>query len=256
MRLASWRNFAISWLMLRSHLAFCKVICLGNSVAWPRVRRRDRRSNEGVTLANPSWPHDDFKGFRVMETVQYVEFLEGQANKYRTIVEEILGPFDCRFVFGTIKKSIHEDDVPHTNFPGGFHLNGSCVVDIHISSWPWEHCSPDQGPWQVAHESVHLLDPGVGGSATFLEEGLGTWFQDEPQFHTDAVRAYIERGVSHPQNYEVAKELVGRCMPKLVPVVKDIRSQGVRIREITADTLSHRLPTVDREAIEHLCTRM
>ena len=84
---------------------------------------------------------------------------------------------------------------------------------------------------------MHLLDPGVGGSATFLEEGFATWFQDEPQFHTDAVRAYIERGVSHSQHYEVAKELVGRCMPKLVPVVKDIRSKGVRIREITADIL-------------------
>ena len=209
-----------------------------------------------MTLAIPSWPHDDTERTWVMETTQYVAFLEGQANRFRTIVEEILGPFDRRFVFGTIKRSILEDDVPHTNFPGGFNLNGGCVVDIHISSWPWENCSPDQGPWQIAHESVHLLDPGVGGSATFLEEGLATWFQDEPQFHTDAVRAYIERGVSHSPHYEVAKELVGRCMPKLIPVVKDIRSQGVRIREITADILSPRLSTVDRDAIEHLCIRM
>ena len=209
-----------------------------------------------MTLVSPSWSNRDIERMWVMETLRYVEFLEGQANKYRAIVEKILGPFDCRFVFGTIKKSIHEDDVPHTNFPGGFHLNGGCVVDIHISSWPWDHCSPDQGPWQVAHESVHLLDPGVSGSATFLEEGLGTWFQDEPKFHTDAVRAYIERGVSHPQNYEVAHKLVGRCMPELVPAVKDIRSQGVRIREITPDILLPRLPTVDRETIEHLCTRM
>ena len=40
-------------------------------------------------------------------------------------------------------------------------------------------------------------------------------FQDEPQFHIEAVRRYIERGVTHPQRYIVAKELVGRCMPKL-----------------------------------------
>ncbi len=190
------------------------------------------------------------------ETLQYVEFLEGNAHRYRTILQDILGPFDRRFVFGSIKKSIDVEDVPHTNFPGGFHLNGGCVVDVHISSWPWENCSPDQGTWQVAHESVHLLDPGVGGSATFLEEGLATWFQDESKFHTELVRAYIERGVTHSQHYKVAKELVDSCMPTLVPVVKDIRSLGVRIREITAEILSPRLPTVDRETIEHLCTRM
>ena len=190
------------------------------------------------------------------ETLQYVEFLEGQAYRYRTILQDMLGPFDCRFVFGSIKKSIDEEDVPQTNFPGGFHLNGGCVVDIHISSWPWENRSPDQGAWQVAHESVHLLDPGVGGSATFLEEGLATWFQDEPKFHIEAVRAYIERGVTHTRHYKVARELVGSCMPTLVPVVKDIRSLGVRIREITADMLSPRMPTVGRETIEHLCTRI
>ena len=56
--------------------------------------------------------------------------------------------------------------------------------------------------------------------------------------------------------YIVAKELVGHCMPKLVPVVKNIRSSGVRIRDITADVLFPRLPSVDRETIEHLCTRI
>ena len=188
--------------------------------------------------------------------MQYVEFLEVQAYRYRTILQDILGPFDRRFVFGSIKKSINEDGVPHTNFPGGFHFNGDCVVDIHISSWPWENRSPDQGPWQVAHESVHLLDPGVGGSATFLEEGLATWFQDEPKFHIDVVRAYIGRGVTHTRHYKVAKELVSSCMPTLIPVVKEFRSQGVRIREITADILSPRLQTVGRETIERLCTRM
>jgi len=188
--------------------------------------------------------------------VQYLTFLEGQVNRYKTILQGILGPFDRRFVFGSIKKSIDKDDVPHTNFPDGFHLNGGCVVDIHISSWPWDNNSTDQGAWQVAHESVHLLDPGVGRSVTFLEEGLATWFQDEPRFHIEAVRAYIERGVTHTQDYDVAKELVGRCMPQLLPVVKDIRSHGVRVREISADMLSTRLPTVDRETIEHLCTKI
>ena len=190
------------------------------------------------------------------DTSPYVVFLKEQACRYRDILQEIFGPYDRRFVFGSIKKSIDKDDVPHTNFPNGFHVNGGCIVDIHIATWPWDNCSRDQGTWQVAHESVHLLDPGVSGSANFLEEGLATWFQDEPKFHIEAVKRYIERGVTHTPPYVVAKELVGHCMPNLVPVVKDIRSSGMRIRDITADVLFHRLPTVDRETIEHLCNRI
>ena len=185
-----------------------------------------------------------------------MEFLKRQAYRYKTILQDMLGLFDRRFVFGSIKRSSHKDDVPHTHFPGGFHLNGGCVVDIHISSWPWKHCSPDQGAWQVAHESVHLLDPAVGGTSTFLEEGLATWFQSEPTFHIEIVRTYIDQGKETlTQHYKVAKELVGCCIPELVPVVRDIRSGGVRIQDITADMLSPRLPTVSRETIEHLCTR-
>ena len=186
---------------------------------------------------------------------EFMGFLEQQARTYRRLLEDRFGQCDQQFVFGSIKKSIDEDDEPHTNFPNGFHFKGGCVVDIHISEWPWQHCCYDQGAWQLAHESVHLLDPGVNGTATFLEEGLATWFQDEPTFHIDVVKKYIERGTKHTQHYTVAKELVCRCMPQLTSVVKKIRSSGVRIRDITADVLTPCLPNVDRETIEHLCTR-
>ena len=88
------------------------------------------------------------------DTSQYVEFLVEQTCRYRDILQDIFGPYDQSFVFGSIKKSIDEDDVPHTNFPNGFHVNGGCIIDIHISTRPWRNCSRDQGTWQVAHESV------------------------------------------------------------------------------------------------------
>ena len=119
----------------------------------------------------PTSTADTFRGIGMPDHPEFAKFLEHQVCRYRGILENLFDPCDRRFIFGSIKKSTDQDDVPHTNFPNGLHFNGECVVDIHISEWPWQQCCRDQGTWQVAHESVHLLDPGVGGTATFLEEG-------------------------------------------------------------------------------------
>ena len=141
-------------------------------------------------------PHSDEIGQGEMrDDSEFVKLLEQQALRYRGILEDIFGPCDPRFVFGSIKKSTDKDDVPCTNFPNGFHLEGGCVVDIHISECPWQNCYHNQGTWQVAHESVHLLDPGEYGTATVLEEGLATWFQNETKYHSGVVREYIKRGI-------------------------------------------------------------
>ena len=186
---------------------------------------------------------------------EFLKFLEQQALQYRGILEDMFGPRDQRFVFGSIKKSIDEGDIPYTYFPNGFHFNGGCVVDVHISGCPWQKCYRNQGTWQLAHESVHLLDPGKRGTATFLEEGLATWFQDEPKYHIDVVKKYIEQGQPHTRYYEEAKELVWRCIPQLTSAVKEVRSSGMRIRDITADVLAPCLRNVDRATITRLCTR-
>ena len=190
-----------------------------------------------------------------MTRESYVAHLEGEARRYTRILEGLLGPRDPRFVFGSIKKSTDEDDVPHTNFPQAFHFNGGCVVDIHISDWPWRHHLIDQGLWQIAHECVHLLDPGVSGSANVLEEGIATWFQDEPRYHIDVVKKYIERNPSHSSPYAAAKRLVCRYMPQLASAVKDIRASGVRIRDISAVELAHHFAAEDGETIKRLCAK-
>ena len=50
-------------------------------------------------------------------------------------------------------------DNPRTHFPH-YHTN-VFVVTIHVGKCPWEHGCFDQGTGQLAHECVHLLDPGV-----------------------------------------------------------------------------------------------
>ena len=181
----------------------------------------------------------------------FVQYLEQQVRYYLGILERMFGPRDPRFEFGTIRKS--RNNIPRTHFPKNYYEDGGCVVDIHIGDWPWEHCSYDQGTWQVAHECVHLLDPGVGGTGNCLEEGLARWFQDEQQFHSDPVKLYITRNNRSNPHYEDAKGLVLRCMPQLIPAVKEIRSSGTRIGDITTDALAEKLNDVDRNIIEMLC---
>lgn len=185
---------------------------------------------------------------------EFLRFLQQQAYKDIHSLETMFGPTDPRFVFRTITKATAPSDTPYIDFPDGFHLNGGCVVNICISERPWQRCSRDQGSWQVAHESVHLLDPGLRGGSNFLEEGLAIWFQNEPTFHSDAVKRYIEQNTPPAQNYRDADAWVRACMPQLIPAVKTIRASGVRIGDMTADELAEHLPGADRDILERLCT--
>ena len=139
---------------------------------------------------------------------QFVYQLEEHARQYLIELEQMLGPRDSRFVFGTVRMTTNKNDTPHTHAPNGsFHFDGNCIVDVHISKWPWENLRLPQSVWQVAHESVHLLDPGPLGT-NFLEEGLATWFQNEREFHNEEVRRYIAKNKEHVRSYAEAKELV------------------------------------------------
>ena len=184
---------------------------------------------------------------------QFVRYLEQKVHRYVDRLEKMFGPRDQRFVFGTVRQS--NSHIPRTHFPFDYHEDGGCVVDILIGQRPWENRWRDQGTWQVAHECVHLLDPVEAGTANVLEEGLATWFQDEPQYHDKLVKRYITRNRPHPENYAKAKWLVLQCQRGILPAVKEIRSSGTRIRDITPEVLAAKLPDADRETIDSLCTK-
>ena len=186
---------------------------------------------------------------------EFVHQLEEHVRQYLIKLERMLGPRDRRFVFGTVRMTTDKNGNPHTHFPNGYHFNGNCTVDVHISKWPWEHLSRDQSVWQIAHESVHLLDPGPLLGTNFLEEGLATWFQSEREFHNEEVWRYIAKNKEHFRSYAEAKELVLACRPllHLCPAVKEIRTDGVKIRDIEEEMLRSRLPHVNDSIIERLC---
>ena len=181
--------------------------------------------------------------------IEYICYLKAHVARYLSILETIFGPRDPRFVFHTIK---HSEDGPYTNFPQNYYLNGGCLVEIFISSRPWERRSLGQGPWQIAHECVHLLDPGLLNSSNILEEGLATWFQNEPKFHDEQVKSFISMCNISP-NYLEAQDLVRSNLPNILYAVKLIRASGVRIRDIKADRLETLLSGVAPGTIERLC---
>ena len=180
----------------------------------------------------------------------YIGDLERHVKRYVSILEGIFGQRDSRFVFGSIGMS---EERPRTNYPENFHMNGGCRVDILISQHPWKNRCLDQGPWQIAHECVHLLDPGKRGTANILEEGLATWFQNEPIFHDEVVKRYIANSDDPLPAYVEAQELVRRSLPEILQAVKKLRGSGIRIREIKADALAPLLPNAETGTVERLC---
>lgn len=185
--------------------------------------------------------------------MDFLTNLEDQRKNYVLQLEEMFGPRDPNFVFGSIKRSIHEEGSPQTYFPIGYTREGVCLVDIQISPLPYDNQYLNQATWQIAHECVHLLDPCCFGGANVLEEGLATWFQDEERYHPVFVQEYIRRNSPHTPHYAEAKELVLRCMPHLIEAVRKIRSKGIRISDIEPRLLKAFLPNVDDSVVSRLC---
>ena len=186
-----------------------------------------------------------------MRSTQISELAES-AKRYLVVLESMFGPRDLRFAFGTIRKS---DDGPRTFYPGGFHLKGGCQIDIWISKNCWERQDLNTAKWEIAHECVHLLDPSLDGTANVLEEGLATWFQDEPDHHPDSVRRVIPRDCDdhYRQEWVNARNLVRPCMPDMIGAIRQLRAFGCRIGCIGPDRLKTFLPETDWHVIRGLC---
>lgn len=87
--------------------------------------------------------------------------------------------------------------------------------------------------WQLAHESVHLLDP-VRGGTTVLEEGLAVRFQN-----SFAPRGRPASWADDSPDYAEAEMLVGGC-GGLSEAVRALRAEGLRLGEIGAEHLRRR----------------
>lgn len=102
--------------------------------------------------------------------------------------------------------------------------------------------------FQLAHESVHLLDPTAFGFATVLEEGLATHFslQYIKQFHPNYTTSNTK--------YATAASLVTQLLNLTPMVIKNLRSQGIKISQINASQLMAACPQLPKSAAIALST--
>lgn len=157
------------------------------------------------------------------------------------MIEKMEAQFGSRDQSWTILGIEFCGHVPKTWFPGNckhiiIQLGCSALVD------------PVQALFQLAHECVHLLDPGVFGSATVLEEGLATHFslQYIKQFHSNYTTSDTK--------YAAAAGLAAQLLDKAPTAIKDLRLQGIKISHITASQLLLMCPQLPKSVARALAT--
>lgn len=103
--------------------------------------------------------------------------------------------------------------------------------------------------YQVAHEAIHCLSPALG-EATYLEEGLATYFsQDFTQSFCDIdFQPEIER-------YHIACNLVKKLLDINPNIIKELRKETPQISALSKEMLVERIPNIPLDLAEKLTTR-
>jgi hypothetical protein len=151
-------------------------------------------------------------------------------------VEGLLGARDrtkelCQPVFG--------DDGPVlVNTPD---LNG-CFARLSLNAagyWP-------TAAYELAHETVHLLDPGVGFTH-YLEEGVAVHF---------SLKVWDGCNVGHPlqlsPSYAEALALVREIDPEVFPSARRLREAAGSLRAVSAETIERVLPGLQSGLVHQL----
>lgn len=163
---------------------------------------------------------------------------------YLSELERLFGPRDKSFTLVGIDICMTQGSCPHPYYP----LTGKNKHVI-IRLAPNADTDLIIARWQLAHECLHLLDPTivkVDGRATYLEEGLATWFQN-----TFVPEVAFREG----QRAEAEAAILPHI--KVLPdAVRKIRSGGVRIIDIQSAMLREHCPDISEEAAQWLCQPM
>ena len=160
-------------------------------------------------------------------------------EEYLRELERMFGPRDGRYVRLGIREV---DGGPCTWFPHGYKAK---EVEIHLSRDAVKHMDCDWARWQLAHECVHLLDPGVPPTIV-MEEGIAVWYQN---------RKSPWRPDDSDPPYAAAQTLVIPLMDFLPDALTTIRKKGIQMRHITPDMLSENCPELSERTSRALTCR-
>ncbi|MGJ5633257.1 hypothetical protein [Nostoc sp. CALU 1950] len=182
---------------------------------------------DSLVIANPLPSGDGYTwtlASRLGEMISHIEAQFGKRDRSWTI----LGIEFC-------------ESGPKTWFPGDC---GHIIIQLGLSAKE----DPVQALFQLAHESVHLLDPVVSGFGTVLEEGLATLFSLEyiKQFHPNYTTSDTK--------YADAARLTAHLLDITPMAIKELRSKGIKISQITASQLLAVCPQLPKSIALALAT--
>lgn len=98
---------------------------------------------------------------------------------------------------------------------------------------------PDRAVFQLAHETIHLLDPTTSQQVTVLEEGLATHFQLKymaEHYPPDWPRL-ISDWEEQLGSYASARSLVEQLLEEDSHAIKRMRAKSLKLSQITAEQI-------------------
>lgn len=137
--------------------------------------------------------------------------------------------------------------------PTRFHDGGPCIMNSYDGKGAWAVLSANAaGYWpttlyELAHETVHLLNP-VVGYTNYLEEGVAV------AFSVDMSKTQTTHPMSPcDQFYSKAYELVQKLPNGVYESAKQIRAQCGSLGAASPAALIQLFPELDVQLIEDLC---
>ncbi len=180
---------------------------------------------------------DDSLIFASPTPVGFTYTLASRLGQMLQMVESEFGPLDKSY---TILGIEFRDGVPQVWFPD---KHKCCHIVIQLSREAMQE--PVRALWQLAHESVHLLDPHPGGG-NVLEEGVAAHF---------AVRYLAQLNCSFPTGdprYDEASSLVEQLLAARPGAIRELRAQHGPLHSVTAAQISAVCPGVECSIAERL----
>ena len=161
-------------------------------------------------------------------------------NNFLAELEEWFGPRDSSFELGRIVEGKGPCIRPRS--PAEPKLIDTCISAPAMAG----ALGGKTAFWEIAHESVHLVDPKIPGPTTFLEEGMATWYQNfkirPDRFEPDEPWREAEALVFPYMENDYLRMITRRLR----------REKRVRICAITSELLAQHAPQIPADVAAKL----
>lgn len=164
-----------------------------------------------------------------------------------TLLGHILGTAEAKYgnrdhSYTILGIELYDGTNPDFWFPGNcknvvIRITNDCREDI------------NKAVFQVAHESIHLLNPKVLGCTTYLEEGLATYFSKE--------YLYLEANCNmliNEAKYRTAYDLVKYLLSIDGSIIRKLRMRQPNISLITEEILLNENPNIPSSIAKKVTT--